>query len=291
MNDLIKTELAEEIKPYLRNLLKLTRRLIPSKVRKFLIYSYLLISLITFVVGGVGIKLGVVNFNFQHLQNANILDSSIQQIGDNNTLVLSEKTQCLSQYCSDFEFEDWYNIGKFSLVQEKPLILKSPNSPQLPGATMFYKGHKARNFIAKIFITPLATRSANLVLAYGSLYRCILGDSDYKIITCQINQTFPRIPEEWGYFDKEGIIHGKAKHYQTRSFEPEKELDLRFEQREDGRDTIISIKINDQVPAEWILPKKFQDIVKLDDIGLGLITTRYDDVQAIFKHFELDPKL
>ncbi|MBU1000241.1 hypothetical protein KKE78_02500 [Patescibacteria group bacterium] len=291
MDNFITDEIKQEFKPESRWFRKIWRKTIPTKLRKPIFVGIFILSLIISILTIIGIWQGVVNFNLSLLNKSVSNQSGIQQSGNNNSIVLSANTQCLSRYCSDFKKDDdWVGKNKFVPIQEDPLILKSPNSEALPGATMFYK-KDVGNFTAKAFISPQATSSANLVLSYGSFYRCILGDADYELITCQINQSYPKVPEDWGYFDKDGGLHGRNKQYQKRPFQSQNELEIRFEQRTDANNTIISIKLNEQVPAEWILPKKFQGLTRSEKIGIGLITNAYDDAQAIFKHFELNSQL
>lgn len=288
MDNFIENELQKEVKPELR---KFFLRLFQSKYWNWLKKPLVIILILHYLVGIVSLKTGIVNINLDLLNRSNTNISGIQQVGDNNSVVLSVNTQCLSRFCSDFKKDDdWIGKNKFIPVQQDPLILKSPNSKALPGATMFYK-EDVGNFTVKAFINPQATSSANLVLSYGSFYRCIIGDSDYELITCQINQSYPKVPEDWSYIDKEGGMHGKNKQFQKRPFKPKDELEIKFEQRKSADNAIISIKLNEQVPAEWVLPKKFQGLTRREKIGIGLITNIYDDAQAIFKQFELNPLL
>lgn len=289
MDSLTKKDLSQEFKPETQWFKKLVHKLIPKGLRKPIFVTLLITHLIYGALTFVGVKLGVINFNFQTFNTSLSNQSGIQQFGNSNSVVLAEKTQCLSRYCSDFRDKKWLGIDKFIIIQEEPLILKSPSTLQLPGATMFFN-ESVGNFISTSFVTPQASSSANLVFSYGHFYRCILGDSDYEQISCQINQGYPNVPEQWAYIDQSGIIYGKYQKYQTRPFEMNKELEVRFEQREDSNNTIISIKINNQVPADWILPKDYQKKTLRENIGLGLITNKYNDAQGVFKHFELEPQ-
>lgn len=284
MGDIIENELKETLKPEISKFKRQWKK-IPRVAKIAILITAFIFQ--PFVLK----QLGLITFNVS-LLNGFSTKYFIWQSGNNNLVapVLSDSTKCIVRYCSDFEVDDWIGEKNFIVVQKNPLILKSPSSPQLPGATMYY-GANVGNFIANIFLTPQASASPNLVLTYGHFYRCILGDADYSTLTCQINQDYPTVPENWAYFDQDGIIHGKNKRFQISPFKPNKELEIRFSQSEDEDNTKISIKINDQVPVEWILPKKYQRQTQTEKIGIGLITTTYKDVQAVFKHFELDPKL
>lgn len=288
MDNLIKDELREGFKPEIHWFRKKLHSVIPRTLRKPLFVTVFILSLLLDMLIAIGIKQGIITINTTTLINTNY-SHVIQQSGNNNKVVLSEATECLSRFCSDFADDKWTDKERFILVQKDPLVLKSPNSISLPGATMYYK-EEVGSFTAQIFITPQASISANLTLTYGRFYRCILGDSDYKIISCQINQGYPTIPENWSYFDEDGIMYGKNKRYLIRPFESNKEMQIRFEQKENNGNTIISIKINNQVPAEWILPKRHQGQTLREKVGLGLISTTYGDSQAIFKRFELSPQ-
>ena len=286
MEQFLVNELKKELKPDEKRIKKIW-----SKIPRFFKILILLIAIIflLFMEPMLLKQMGLITFS----KNFNIHQSGkniVQQWGNNNTAVLPGETQCYVHACSNFESENWIGKNSFVTVQENPWMAKSPSSLQLPGATTYYKD-SVGNFTAKIFVTPQASKSANLVLAYGHFYRCIIGDSDYQLLTCQINLAYPKIPEDWSYFDTDGTLHGEYKRYVKRPFEQNKELEIRFEQREQDDKTIISIKLNNQEPAEWTLPQAWYKTTLSEQIGVGLIKTSYGETQATFKRFELSPQI
>lgn len=291
MDSLVEKELQDELRPEVKNIFrKIFRLKYISWLRKPIAFILITESLL----GIFAIKTGLVTLHFDILKKSAITLSGVQQIGIINTNqnnVLSAQSQCPFKYCSDFKDGKWKDFDQFIVIQNDPLlILKSPNNPRKPGATMYYE-QDVGNFTSEFFVTPMASVSANLAFAYGNLTRCIIGDGNYQSISCQINEDYPKAPKDWTYFDKEGKLHGKISQWQLSKFEPNRELQLRFEFQKIEENESIIIKINDQAPLIWKLPKKFQRLVKLDKVGISLFTTNYDDVQAVFKQFRLDPHL
>lgn len=261
-----------------------------QKLPKFLqwvIFSIYTICALMF--GYLGGKNNISLNNFIHIER-NIFSFGGKVAGTETDNSSPPLVTCVVKFCSDFLDDTWLNFDRFQKIQDDPLILKSPNTPALPGATMFFN-NDVENFSANIFITPEATTSANLVVAWGHFIRCIIGDGDYSKVSCQINEDYPKKIEAWSYMDNEGELHGKNLRYQLSSFSPNQELQIKFEIEKVGDDKIISLKLNDHVPLLWKFPKGFIAKTKIERVGVGLFTTRYDDVQAVFKKFQLDPHL
>jgi hypothetical protein len=231
------------------------------------------------------------NFSF----NLNVISQSGKntvQVGtvEGDATINYGVNSCPVKFCSNFKDGSWEYIERFIKIQDDPLILKSPNSAALPGATMFYK-EDVGNFTAEAFITPEATTSANLAVAWGHLIRCIIGDGDYTKISCQVNEAHPKEIETWSYIDKDGQLHGRHEQHQLSPFSPGKELQVKFEIQKINNITMLRIKLNDHVPLEWQLPKAYEGRTQREKVGIGLFTTNFDDVEAVFKRFQLDPHL
>lgn len=288
MDNLIEKELQEEVKPEVK---KILHRIFHSRYFRWLKEPLAIILIIHYIAGFIAVKTGTVDIHLDFLKRSNVNISGIQQTGNGNQVnVLAAQTQCLFKYCSDFKDGKWKYQEEFKKIQDNPLILESPNNPVKPGATMYYD-QEVGHFTLETIVAPMATASANLAIAYGKLTRCIIGDGSYQSIACQINESYPKEPKDWSYFDEKGNLYGRFSQFQISKFEPGKELQIRYEYKNiDGNDT-ITIKLNDHVPLVWRIPKRFQGIVKTDMVGLSLFTTKYDDVQAVFKSFNLDSNL
>lgn len=255
---------------------------LPKSLRWLLFIASYVVTLLT------GNKLPPLNLNLNQLGIVNI--QSNQKVEGAQTSIYNS---CPVKFCSDFgDKSNWTNIERFVALQDAPLILKSPNSSSLPGATMFYN-QSVGSFSMQTSIIPESTVSANIVVAYGHLLRCIVGDSDYSTISCQINDAYPKKIEDWSYIDTEGGLHGKNKQYQFASppLSPNKELHLQFGMGKINGITTINIQLNEEVPLQWKLPTNLEGTDTNDFVGLGLITNNLDDVQAVFKKFQLDPHL
>lgn len=255
-------------------------RKLPSLIRWFLyIFSYLIIIVISYWAG---------KNNFNPKNFLVIVGFNNKVEGMNSEGPPYPTNTCVVKYCSDFKDGLWQYEDRFVTIQKDPLILKSPNTQALPGATMFFK-NSVGDFTANITIIPEATVSANLAVAWGHFIRCIIGDGDYSKISCQVNTSYPKEIESWSYFDKEGILYGKSLQYQLSPFVVDQELQLKFEIEGKENSKLIRLKLNDHVPIEWKIPNKYSDKSKTEKVGVGLFTTEFDDVQAVFKNFQLDP--
>lgn len=250
--------------------------------------KWLLFIIYTAGVFAGGVKIGNLNLHFNVFAPKG--GTSVNVEGAKTVNVNTQPSSCPAKFCSDFKDGSWKYKDRFIPIQDDPLILKSPHSSALPGATMFYD-NDIGSFTSETFITPEATISANLVVAYGHFIRCIIGDGDYTKVSCQINEAYPKEVESWSYLDKDGQLHGRNLQYQSSPFSSNKELQIQFGIQKIKDVTIITIKLNDQVPLEWRLPKSLEGKTQIEKVGVGLFTTNYDDVQAIFKQFQLDPHL
>lgn len=241
----------------------------------------------------IGLATGTLIFNtlvFNILGEHTSIINQNQKVDNGSTVNNYFEASDACPNCSDFKDGKWENIERFHKISDNPLILKSPNSSKLPGAVMFYKKN-VKNFSMQTILTPQATTSANLLVQYGNFTKCIIGDANYSFISCRVNTAYgsSKIKEIWSYIDKDGGLHGNAEQHQISSFEPNQDLQLKYEIRDAGPDRIISIRINEKVPVEWKLPKQFAYKDVSDKVGIGLFTTKFDDVQAVLKQFRLDP--
>lgn len=271
-----------------KRLVKIFRR-IPKNIRLFI---YILSLFICFS-GGFSSRPFFDNLHIENITNhfsvkgnSNVSIGKVEgvetvNIGTNN---------CLFKYCSNFQDDKWKYKERFNILQEDPLIVKSPNSKSLPGATMFYD-EEVGNFTMQAFLTPMSTPSANLALAYGHFIRCIIGDGDYSKISCQMNSTYPSTVENWSYFDSIGKLYGRNQHYQISRFLVNNEIQIKFSILKVNDRKQIEIKINDQVPMNWFIPKEFENRTQREKVGIGLFTAGQDDVKAVFKQFQLDPHI
>lgn len=287
MDDLEKDLFAEEKKETLRFFRKF-----PKPLRRT-IYGFRIFLEIAGALGLIGIATGSLIFN---ISITNILGAHTSNIAQNQkadnggTVINNFGTINNCQNCSNFKDGKWKDIDRFKKISDDPLTLKSPNSLALPGAVMFYN-QSVKNFTMQAVLTPQATTSANLLVQYGNFSKCIIGDANYSFISCRINTAYPSNEAVWSYIDKDGGLHGNSEQHQMSSFEPTQDLQLKYEIRDSGSNRIISIKINEKPPVEWKLPEKYANKDLSDKVGLGLFTTKYDDVQAVFKQFQLDPHL
>lgn len=285
-------ELTDEIfKEEEKGLAKYYKKFIPKRLR---IYVYFIFLVVSFVGGYDSRPFIEQKINSQKagvLQNGLINFFIGGKVKSAETSVYQEnKSSCPFKYCSDFKDDKWEYKERFTVIQDDPLVLKSPNTQALPGATMFF-GQEVGNFTSQMFITPLASPSANLSVVYGHFLRCIIGDGDYSKISCQINAAYPKTIEDWRYFDSNGNIHGRYLRYQIAHFSKGNELQLRFSILKINDRTQIEIKLNDQVPLDWFLPEEFEKRIKMEKVGVGLFTAGEEDVEAVFKQFQLDPHI
>jgi len=282
VDDLSKEIFKEEKKEVIK-----TVRKFPKWLRVFLFILVYIVGLATRPLFD-HFLINVQNNNVKQNGKTNV---NIGQVAGTNTMInIGSDDKCPVKFCSKFKDGNWQYFDRFSVIQDDPLILQSPNSKKLPGATMYFS-EEVGNFTMQTFITPLATLSANISVAYGHLLRCIIGDGDYIKTACQLNTDYPTSVENWSYFDSQGNLHGRNQQYQKSSFSVNNELQIRFEMSKiDGR-TKIDVKLNDQVPMSWLLPKKFENRAQMEKVGIGLFTAGQDDVKAVFKHFQLDPHI
>lgn len=285
-------ELGHEIfKVEEKGFVKYLRNLIPKKLRK----SFYIILIIGSFFGGyksrpfIDQKISLANIGTNQTGLFNFSFGGKVE-GANTSADNEMRPNCIYKFCSNFEDEKWSYKDRFITVQTDPLILKSPNTSSLPGATLFYN-EDVGSFTMQTFITPLASPSANMVVAYGHFLRCIIGDGDYSKISCQINTAYPKAIENWSYFSSEGTLHGKHLHYQISPFTKDNELQIKFSMLKVNDKTQIEIKLNDQVPITWFLPEEFEDRTQREKVGIGLFTAGQDDVEAVFKQFQLDPHI
>lgn len=280
MDEFSKEVFKEEKRTLAKYFLKL-----PKLLRWVLFFLY---TIIPFILGFV---IGKYNINLNNFIQKGAYIININKVEGTSTInVAPQISSCSVKFCSDFKDGLWQYEDRFVKIQDDPLILKSPHTSALPGATMFYN-EAIGNFTAETFITPEASTSANLVVAYGHFVRCIIGDGDYTKVSCQVNGDYPKAIESWSYIDKDGQLHGRYEQHQISPFSPNQELQLQFGLEKVGTSTVITIKLNDQVPLEWKLPKSFEGKTQIEKVGVGLFTTNFDDVQAVFKKFQLDPHI
>lgn len=286
MDDIGKDLFKEEKRGVVKSFKKL-----PKWLRMFLFVSLLIFDFI----GGLSARplfdrLNINLFNSYVKQNGNSNIQIGKVAGTNTTVNIGDDDNCPVKFCSKFTDGKWQYIDRFSVIQEDPLILKSPSSKSLPGATMYFS-EEVGNFTMQAFITPMASQSANISVAYGHFLRCIIGDGDYSKIACQINVDYPKSIEKWSYLNSEGKLYGRNQHYQISHFPEKNELQIRFKFMKINDSTQIEIKINDQIPMTWNLPREFENRTKREKVGIGLFTAGQDDVSAVFKLFQLDPNI
>lgn len=235
------------------------------------------------------LRITISNNYFKQDGNSNLQIGNVE--GANTTINFGASgNNCPVKFCSDFKDGKWKYKERFINIQDDPLILKSPNSSALPGATMFFD-EAVGNFTMQAFVTPMASPSANLAIAYGHFLRCIIGDGDYSKVSCQINTTYPTTTESWSYFDSDGVLHGRNLRYQLSQFSKNNELQVKFSILKINGRTQIEIKLNDEVPMDWLLPKDFENRTQKEKVGIGLFTAGEDNVEAVFKQFQLDPHI
>lgn len=263
---------------------------LPKPLRIIVFFVFIVSWTFLSFYGGVKFDSLHINLNNNKQSGHDNTQIGIGSVQGTSTINLNSSNTCPVKFCSNFKDSKWENLDRFIKLQDDPLILESPHSAALPGATMFFP-EEVGKFAMEVFITPQASNSANLVLAYGHFARCIIGDGDYTKISCQINEAYPKAVESWSYIDNDGKLYGKYEQHQIASFSPNKELQIRFSL--DLIDTYpnLTVKINDQTPLNWKIPKDFQNRTQREKIGIGLFTTKFDDVQAVFKQFRLDPHL
>lgn len=285
-------ELGHEIfKEEEKGVIKFFKKL-PKKVRSIIF----VLSYLSIFIGGIAsrplfdsLRVSISNNYFKQVGNSNLQIGKVE--GANTTINVGTNTNnCPVKFCSDFKDNKWKYKERFVNVQEDPLILKSPNSSALPGATMFFD-EAVGNFTMQAFVTPMASPSANLAIAYGHFLRCILGDGDYSKVSCQINTSYPNAIENWSYLDADGELHGRNLRYQISHFSKGSELQVRFGLLKVNDRTQVEIKLNDQAPLDWYFPKEFENRTQREKVGIGLFTAGEDDVKAVFKQFQLDPHI
>lgn len=261
-------------------------RKLPKKVR---IVIFILSFVITYAGGIISRPLFdrvYVNFVKQD-HNSGV---QIGKVEGTNTINFGTNSNCPFKFCSNFKDEKWMNMDRFTIVQDNPMVLKSPNTSALPGATLFFN-EDVGNFTMLTFLTPLSSPSPNMVVAYGHFLRCIIGDGDYSKISCQINVDYPKAIENWSYLNSEGKLHGKNLRYQISPFTKDNELQIKFSILKVNDNKQVEIKLNDQVPLTWLLPKEFENRIQKEKVGVGLFTAGQDDVEAVFKEFMLDTRI
>lgn len=252
----------------------------------------LFLGLIAFVA------LGIVTGVFTFFLNFHESKPSLPEVRETNPEI--EVLSC-ADYCSDFkDLEKW--LGSDQLVVDKDRnLFKAPADNARAGAIMFYDKEVYTSFKAKFEIIPLSNDEANIVIQFGSLLRCMIGDGNYKTLGCQINKLFPTEKADWTYVTVDGEdVRNSFQNVGSKGFEPKTKLIITWQQEieENSRMVNVGITLNyfppdSNTPTEHSFKQNFKlPFVGKDlkgKIGVGLLDPRRTGaIEAKFLDFQLD---
>lgn len=105
---------------------------------------------------------------------------------------------CDADYCSAFEEENWEGWEEFRESTKYPGAL----IPSLEGGVFdtarlwFKKFQPSPEFKAEFTVRPYNPEMGNIVISYGTTWRCIVAEANYNTITCEAEKPLQRLSSQ-----------------------------------------------------------------------------------------------
>lgn len=106
--------------------------------------------------------------------------------------VPEKEMECDADYCSTFEREDWEGWEQFRDSTKYPgAFIPSLEREVFDTARLWYKEFQPPpTFKMELTVKPYHPEMGNIVISYGTIWRCIIAEDNYNTVTCEGEKPF-----------------------------------------------------------------------------------------------------